>query len=239
MSGQQGWGPQGPGNWPAPPPPQGAPGWGGAPGPYGRPPAYGAPGGRVEVRHKPGVGLWVALVGVAMFLVSFMGPAWVEAGDQELNFSDLRDMVEPEGFAEASDLEFFAIYAEWMWIVVLLVLTVAVVFSTLYVPSSKAARVVIGFLTGGMLGLIVHVVDDEGTFAPRVTGALSTIGVAAVHALAVLQLLANDSEPDPGIGIWLGFAGLLVVLFGCVLGTRTERFPASSYGHGYGAPQYR
>jgi hypothetical protein len=32
--------------------------------------------------------------------------------------------------------------------------------------------------------------------------------------------------PDPAVGVWAGFAGLVLVLIGCVVGTRTERAPA-------------
>ena len=103
---------------------------------------------------------------------------------------------------------------------------IAVVFATWAVPRSKSGRMVTGFLIAGVIGLAVNAADEEGTVGPRVSGALVTLLAGGLHAFAVLDLYGDDYAPDPAWGVWAGFAGLLLVLVGCVMGTRIDRSPA-------------
>jgi len=48
----------------------------------------------------------------------------------------------------------------------------------------------------------------------------------AAHGYAVYDLFGEDVAPDPALGVWAGVGGLVLVLVGCVMGTRTERLPA-------------
>jgi hypothetical protein len=117
---------------------------------------------------------------------------------------------------------------------VLIYVSAAVVFSTLFVPSSHAGRVVIGTLTGGLLGAIIMAVDKEGRVAPRVNGAIITGLATIMHVVAVNQMFDDAMHVDPAYGVYVGYAGLAAVLVGCIIGTRTEAAPAvPAYGYGY------
>jgi multidrug transporter EmrE-like cation transporter len=82
-------------------------------------------------------------------------------------------------------------------------------------------------MTLGFVGAVVMAIDKEGTNGPKTCGLLATLAVAGIHGLAVQQMFyANDIGVDPAYGVWAGFAGLGVVIVGCVMGTRTEHLPA-------------
>lgn len=199
-----------------------------------------APGGAAStVRHRPGLGAIVAIVGFLVFMFGVAGMPWASVEDEGVTRSDIQDDYERKQDAGLDNVDFLGEYAEWIWIAGLGVLGLAVLTSTLVVPSSKGARVVLGLLGGGLIGLVVNAVDDEGTFGPRVTAALMTVGVAALHAFSMFLVFEGypELELDPAAGMWTAFAGLTVVLLGCVLGTRIERgAPAPAPGP---MPAYR
>jgi hypothetical protein len=119
-------------------------------------------------------------------------------------------------------------YTKWGWIGVLAGVSLAILFTTLVVPSNKAGRMLTCFFTAGMLGLLINAADDEGKVAPRVCGALMTLAMAGLHGVAIWALFSEDLAPDPAVGVWAGAAGLAAVLVGCIAGTRHER--VSAYG---------
>ncbi len=128
--------------------------------------------------------------------------------------------------AGSSETEFVEIYAEALWMAVVGAAVIAVVFATGIVPSSKGGRLLTGFLMAGVLGLAVNAADDDGSVGPRVSGALVALLCLGVHGYAVFDLFGDELAPDPAWGVWAGVAGLVLVLIGCVMGTRTERVPA-------------
>jgi hypothetical protein len=75
------------------------PGYGAAPA-YGRPSPYGAygpppgPAGAAVVRHRPGGGLVLGLIGAIALLLSFTALPWVSAGGEDVTFPDIRDAFE-------------------------------------------------------------------------------------------------------------------------------------------------
>lgn len=180
----------------------------------------------------------MAGLGLLVFLLAVTALPWATAGDQDITRSDIQEAYEE---AEDAGVEFgddyLGMYAQWIWMASSGSLAVAVLFSTLVVPSSKAGRIVIGFLMGGLVGLVLNAVDDDGTVGPRVTAALMVILVAVGHGIAQFTMFDGPNEPDPGLGIWAGMAGLLLVLLGCVIGTRVER-TAPAYAPGP-IPTYR
>ena len=77
--------PVGPGYGQAPP---GGYGYGPPPG-FGRP-AY-APPGPPQLRHRPGAGLVVGLVGLAMLVASLAGLPWISVGGEDATLRDIGD----------------------------------------------------------------------------------------------------------------------------------------------------
>jgi hypothetical protein len=120
-------------------------------------------------------------------------------------------------------------YTKWGWIGVLVALSVAVLFTTLVVPSNKAGRMLTGFLMAGFIGLGLNAADDEGGVAPKICGALATLVAAGLHGAAIWALFSEDLAPDPAVGVWAGAGGLAIVFVGCIVGTRRERVNAA-YG---------
>lgn len=177
------------------------------------------------IRHRPSLGAIVAGIGLLLVLLGVSGLPWATVAEEDVTRSDIQKTYEGQLEAELEDVDFLGEYTQWMWIVGLALLAVAVLFSTLVVPSSKGVRVVIGLLTGGLIGLAVNAVDDEGTFGPRVTAALNVLCVAMLHGFALFLFFDEfqDFEPDTGTGVWAALAGFALVLLGCVLGTRLER----------------
>lgn len=256
-----GFAPQGPGHWPSP--------------------GFGGYGSRTELRHRPGAGLAIGLVGVALLLLSYVALPWASGGGVDADFSDIRDMYSssteyrPTGVGDSrgegggptevpmppvapptvglrqqepvppppptpvpgpgtgptavpvtGEDEFMELYVEVFWYGILAMTVVAVVFATWLVPRSRGLRIVIGFLVGGLLGLVINAVDEQGKVAPRLTGAMIAVLCLGVHGYALSILFGDDYSPDPAIGVWTGVAGLIAVLVGCVVGTRTEQVPA-------------
>jgi hypothetical protein len=98
-------------------------------------------------------------------------------------------------------------------------------FSTLIVPRDRSLRMAIGLLTLCVIGLAVNAGDKDGTVGPRVCGALMTVIGGGPYVAARLQIKDNDGSVDPALGTWAGLLGLVVIMAGCVLGTRTDRAP--------------
>lgn len=196
------------------------------------PGAYGY-GNEPPVVNKPGVGVAIGLIGLAMFILAVVALPWVAGvdGGEDAKLDDFSDM--PEEVAEASDAEVISAYADGLWIAVAVGLTICVVTSTLAVPQSQGGRVALGVITAGLLGLL-HLADRRGTWAHRVCGAVATCAYGLLHAVAVADVFTVEGESsglDAGAGILVGFLGLLVILAGCIVGTRAEK--PQAYGHGY------
>jgi hypothetical protein len=204
---------------------------------YGPPPGYGGYGPRTVVRHRPGIGLALGLVGIAMLLLSYFALPWASGGGVEADFSDIRDVysqtsdygVPVSASASDTNAEFMELYVEVIWYGIVAMAIVAVVFATWLVPRSRGVRGVIGFLVGGVLGLVINIVDEHGKVGPRLTGALLGLVCLAVHGYALSIVFGEDYSPDPAIGVWSGAAGLVVVIVGCLVGTRSERVPATGW----------
>jgi hypothetical protein len=213
---------------------------GGAAGP-GAPGGWGGPlpaGGPPQVRHLPGMGAIVAVVGLLIFLVSVASLPWARVGGEDVTRSDVVDAYEYEQENDLDDVDYVGEYATSWWMLVAGVLALAVLFSTLVVPPSKAGRMVTGFVLGSLVGLAVNAADNDGRVGPRISAALAIFGAAAVHGLAQFLLLGDLQDPDVGIGIWGSVVGLAVMLTGCSLGTRTVQAPAAGLpapapGYGY------
>jgi hypothetical protein len=132
----------------------------------------------------------------------------------------------PSPSATSSETDFIELYVDLLWISVVVMGAVAVLFATWAVPRSKSGRMVTGFLIAGVVGLAINAADEEGTVGPRVSGALVTLLAGGLHTFAVFDMYGDDYAPDPAWGVWAGFVGLLLVLIGCVMGTRIDRSPA-------------
>lgn len=176
-----------------------------------------------QIRHRPSAGAVVAAVGLLLFVMSLFGLPWVEANGESVNFPDIREALADGVGPGGTSGDYLEFYSEWIWIVGLVLVTTAVVFSTIIVPTNPGVRAILGFLTLGFVGAVVMAIDKDGTSGPKTCGLLATLAVACLHGLAVQQLFyADDFGADPAYGVWAGFAGLAVVLVGCVMGTRTE-----------------
>jgi hypothetical protein len=148
-----------------------------------------------------------------------MALPWVSQGGQDVTLSDIRDQY--DGVDAPSDFAYMVTYARWIWIVVLGVGAAGLLIGAAVVPSSKSVRMVIGFCTAGLIGVIAHAVDERGTVAPRINGALVVLVAFVLHAGAYADWFAEDAAPDPAFGVWAGFIGLGLVMIGCLMGTRT------------------
>jgi hypothetical protein len=222
--------------WPPPRPPAPAPtGVAGPPPGYG-PPAWGPPQapqppppvahpGPPGVRHRPGPGLIVGLSGLLVMLLSFLALPWVSEGE-DVSLSDIRDQF--DGVDPPSDIAFIVNYAKGLWGVVLGVAILALVTSS-FVPRSKGARIVIGLLVFApvafWLGALINAIDDRGVVGPRIGGAFLTLLASAFHVGAYVDLYVGEGAADPAYGVFAGFAGLILVFIGCVMGSRVEDVP--------------
>jgi hypothetical protein len=207
------------------------------------------------VRHRPSLGLGLALVGLALFVLSLTALPWISANGEDVTLPDIHDALEGNGPAPAvpstgtlppqpgdlsgfraapaapaqtatdGDYGYLETYSGGLWALVAAWLAVAAVFSTLVVPASQGARGLLGFLMSGLLGLAVCLVDDEGTIGPRVAAAFTVIVASWLHAAAVNQVFQGDGGPDPAYGVWASAAGLVLLFVGCLIGTRQERVP--------------
>jgi hypothetical protein len=129
------------------------------------------PGMGPQIRHRPGAGAIVAAIGLLLFFMSLNGLPWIEANGQEANFPDIRDafsQASESGFGSVGGTsgDYLEIYSEWMWIVGLVLVTSAVVFSTIIVPTNPGVRAILGFLTLGFVGAVVMAIDKDGTNGP-------------------------------------------------------------------------
>ncbi|HEY8527372.1 MAG TPA: hypothetical protein VIL48_20570 [Acidimicrobiales bacterium] len=146
------------------------------------------------------------------------------SGSSGLDLSDIPTTGElTETATNTGKNAYLEVYTAWGWIGVLAGVSVAILFSTLVVPSSKGGRLVTGFLTAGLLGLLFNVGDDEGRFGPRISGAIATLGAGGFHLAAVWALFSEDLSPDPAMGVWVGVGGLVAVFVACIVGTRLDR----------------
>ena len=220
--------PFGPGVGPGGPLPGYGRGWGAPP---AGPGMY--PGEAAHLRHRPGAGAVVAAVGLLMVFLSLFGLPWISSDDRDVSFPDIREAFEvaddagsgvgPGGGGTTGD--YLEWYAEWIWLAVLAILALAIVVSTLLVPTSVAARVIVGGLTVGVVGAVVMALDKEGTVGPKLCGALITVMAMGLHGFFVVELFDEMAEASPAYGVWVGVVGLVVVMTGCIIGTRTEQPP--------------
>jgi hypothetical protein len=132
----------------------------------------------------------------------------------------------PPASSSGSETDFIELYVHVLWIAVVVMGAVAVLFATWTVPGSKSGRIIVGFLIAGVVGLAINAADEDGAVGPRVSGALVTLLAGGLHTFAVLDLFGDDYAPDLAWGVWAGFGGLLLMLIGCVMGTRIDRSPA-------------
>jgi hypothetical protein len=160
-------------------------------------------------------------------LVSFVGLPWVSGNGRSVSLMDIRDQF--EGIDPPSEVAYVVAYARWVWIVVLALAAVAVLTSAAFVPSSKAARIVIGcvvFAVFGLFGIgisfLANGLDDRGVVGPRVGAGFLALVAIGLHVGAYVDLFTGDAAPDAALGVWAGFLGLALVFTGCMIGTRTE-----------------
>ena len=285
---------------PGPPPPSGygqaTPGWGyGPPAGYGQaPPGYGygpAPGygppGSAGLRHRPGPGLIVGLVGLVLLVASLAGLPWISVGGEDASLRDIGDaysaldgldvggggvfappdvsvpdisdptdlsvpgttlpdgsspggigpVVTPPGVPgtvedtytppPSGDLEpFHELYAKGLCWAVAVWAGLGLVIAAAWVPRAKGGRMTLGFLVAGLVGLVATAVDEQGRAGPRVAGAFVALVCLVAHGAAVAGIFGEDGAPDPAVGAWAGGVGLVLVLVGCIVGTRTDPTPA-------------
>ena len=121
---------------------------------------------------------------------------------------------------------FHELYAKGLCWAVAVWAGLALVAAALWVPGGKGGRIGLGFVVGGLVGLLANVLDDRGRAGPRVTGAFVAAVCLAAHSIAVMGIFGEEGAPDPAIGAGAGALGLVLVFVGCVIGTRTEPAPA-------------
>jgi hypothetical protein len=189
------------------------------------------PGQRVQVRHRPGLGLVVGLAGLLLTLLSFTALPWVSDGGQDVSLFDVRDQF--EGMDPPSEVAYIVGYARWGWIAVFGLATVALVTSAALVPSSKTARIVIScfiFAVFGLfaigIGVLANAWDDRGVVGPRIGAGFLLLVAIIAQIAAFADWFTGEMAPDPAFGAWAGFLGLAAVLTGCMMGTRTEPLSA-------------
>jgi hypothetical protein len=136
------------------------------------------------------------------------------------------DVPDVAGASDQWRIDYLDAFGTWGWIAVIAVASVAVLFSTLLVPASHGGRMGTGFLTAGILGLLINAVDRRGSVGPRLSGALGALVAGAYFGGAGAALYGGEFAPDMAIGWWAGVAGLALVFVGCLIGTR--RTPATA-----------
>jgi hypothetical protein len=94
---------------------------------------------------------------------------------------------------------YLELYVETMWLPVAGVVAVAAVVSTLLAPRSAALSLLLG--------------------VRRLAGVLVVLAGLA-HAAALWIVFTGDGTPSPDTGVWIGVAGLVGVLAGCIIGPR-------------------
>jgi hypothetical protein len=160
-------------------------------------------------------------------LMSFVGLPWITESGRSVSLMDIRDQF--EGIDPPSEVAYVVAYARWVWIVVLAIAAVAVLTSGAFVPSSMAARIVIGCVVWAAFGVfgigisfLANGLDDRGVVGPRAGAAFLAIVAIGLHVGAYIDLFTGDAEPDAALGVWVGFLGVALVLIGCTMGTRAE-----------------
>ena len=96
----------------------------------------------------------------------------------------------------------------------------AMAFAALFVPAGYGGRIATGFLVLGVIGALINLADRRGSVGPRLCGALATLAVGAAFGVGVSILFDGDFAPSIGYGVWVGAAGLGLVLVACLMGTR-------------------
>jgi peptidoglycan/LPS O-acetylase OafA/YrhL len=117
-------------------------------------------------------------------------------------------------------------FASYGWIAVIVWAALATIFTALFVPAGYGGRIATGFLVLGVLGALINLADRRGSVGPRLTGAIATLAGAAAFGVGVSILFDGDFAPSIGYGVWVGAAGLGLVLLACLIGTR--RTPAAA-----------
>jgi hypothetical protein len=126
----------------------------------------------------------------------------------------------------SGDLEpFHELYAKGLCWAVAVWAALGLVVAAAWVPRAKGGRMTLGFLVAGVVGLIATAVDEQGRTGPRVAGAFVALVCLVAHGAAVAGIFGEDGAPDPAVGVWAGGVGLVLVLVGCIMGTRTEATP--------------
>jgi len=195
--------------------------------------------GPVRVHHrvvrKVGVGAVVAVVGVGLFALALFVLPWISQGGEEATLADIGrslDDVDDLDGPGSWKVEYLQDYADQLAVRVVIMLVVAVTFSTLVAPRSRVLQAMAGsvaawaalpdvpmiLITFGLLGLLVTVLDRDGTWGPKAAAALVTLGVGATHGMALhLALDEPTPAPDAAPGVWIGLAGLAAVLVGILI----------------------
>lgn len=93
---------------------------------------------------------------------------------------------------------YLELYSERLWVAAAVGVSLAVLFSTILAPRSFALSLILGFR--------------------RLSGFV-TILAGVAHG-AALWVVFSGSGPQPATGVWIGVAGLALVLFGCILGPK-------------------
>ena len=194
------------------------------------------------VRHLPGPGAIVAGVGFLLLGLALFGLPLAKSGSEDYTLSDIRDVYKAMDdnlsqfdVSNNRDEDFIEVYAEGAYLLVLGAAAIGVVVSTLLVPVSKGARMGLGFLAGGLIGLGINAADEDGKFAPRIAGMLAIVMAAVIHAIALADVFGDDAGGlDPAIGVWVSVLGFLLMATGCILGTRMERSPVTPTPYGPG-----
>jgi hypothetical protein len=195
--------------------------------------------GRGAVVHRVGVGAVVAVIGLCLFTLSLFALPWISQGGEEATLADIGRSLEVGADRDGPGswkVDYLQDYADSLALRVVIMLVVAVTFSTLVVPRSRLLRVVVGsvaawaalpnvsmiLISVGLLGLVVSLVDRDGTGGPKAAAALVTVGVGATHGFALhLALDETTPAPEPASGVWIGLAGLVAVFAGVLIGPRT------------------
>jgi len=121
---------------------------------------------------------------------------------------------------------FHELYAKGLCWAVAVWAALGLVVAALWVPRGKGGRMGLGFFVGGLVGLLANALDERGSIGPRVTGAFVCVVCLVAHGAAAMEMFGEDGAPDPAIGVWAGVAGLLMMVLGSAVGTRTEPAPA-------------
>lgn len=210
-----------------------------APGPDPQvPPSDERSAGSTRSGRGVGVGAVVAVVGLVLFALSLFVLPWVSQGGEEATLAEIGRSLDDVAGADGPgswEVDYLRTYADRLALRVVIMLAVAVTFSTLVVPRGRVLRVVTGsvavwaalpdvsmiLISVGLLGLLVSLMDSEGTVGPKVAAVLVVVGVGATHGFAVhLALDETTPAPDPASGIWIGLAGLVAICAGVLIGTR-------------------